>query len=186
MTSITRFMSTTSRPVISRRRVDSALMPWIAYIGARRCKRRIGFGNRRRDARGGETTLALRLRRRSSLLASAVERSAVIAAQSGQHQAARFVHVAAGAGGRPGARTPVVVMGPRSARLPCREQGCQSPPAWCTPASTQTRRPGDRKSTRLNSSHGYISYAVFCLKKKKKTPTYTTQKSKKKEKNSTQ
>src|SRR2546422_2555596 len=30
------------------------------------------------------------------------------------------------------------------------------------PADTQ-----DRKSTRLNSSHGYISYAVFCLKKKK-------------------
>src|SRR2546422_5032181 len=28
----------------------------------------------------------------------------------------------------------------------------------------------DRKSTRLNSSHGYISYAVFCLKKKKKQP----------------
>src|SRR2546422_1897629 len=31
----------------------------------------------------------------------------------------------------------------------------------------ETRAP-DRKSTRLNSSHGYISYAVFCLKKKKK------------------
>src|SRR2546422_7016215 len=30
------------------------------------------------------------------------------------------------------------------------------------------RRGADRKSTRLNSSHGYISYAVFCLKKKKK------------------
>src|SRR5256884_1699150 len=29
----------------------------------------------------------------------------------------------------------------------------------------------DRKSTRLNSSHGYISYAVFCLKKKKKNQT---------------
>src|SRR2546422_5755158 len=29
-------------------------------------------------------------------------------------------------------------------------------------------RTADRKSTRLNSSHGYISYAVFCLKKKKK------------------
>src|SRR2546429_3106141 len=29
----------------------------------------------------------------------------------------------------------------------------------------------DRKSTRLNSSHGYISYAVFCLKKKKKYDT---------------
>src|ERR1041385_8712884 len=28
---------------------------------------------------------------------------------------------------------------------------------------------GDRKSTRLNSSHGYISYAVFCLKKKNGT-----------------
>src|SRR5687768_18287912 len=31
--------------------------------------------------------------------------------------------------------------------------------------------PGDRKSTRLNSSHGYISYAVFCLKKKKSKQT---------------
>src|SRR5947207_10702630 len=30
---------------------------------------------------------------------------------------------------------------------------------------------GDRKSTRLNSSHTVISYAVFCLKKKKKTKT---------------
>src|SRR2546429_5998334 len=30
----------------------------------------------------------------------------------------------------------------------------------------------DRKSTRLNSSHGYISYAVFCLKKKKISRTY--------------
>src|SRR6478752_8375378 len=37
-------------------------------------------------------------------------------------------------------------------------------------------RPGprDRKSTRLNSSHGYISYAVFCLKKKKKNQTNFT------------
>src|SRR2546422_3116880 len=32
----------------------------------------------------------------------------------------------------------------------------------------------DRKSTRLNSSHGYISYAVFCLKKKKKTTASPT------------
>src|SRR2546429_10000532 len=32
----------------------------------------------------------------------------------------------------------------------------------CNPRSSL-----DRKSTRLNSSHGYISYAVFCLKKKK-------------------
>src|SRR2546429_5782184 len=33
---------------------------------------------------------------------------------------------------------------------------------------TQEAGHEDRKSTRLNSSHGYISYAVFCLKKKKK------------------
>src|SRR2546429_4771949 len=30
----------------------------------------------------------------------------------------------------------------------------------------------DRKSTRLNSSHGYISYAVFCLKKKKESADF--------------
>src|SRR2546430_11998903 len=38
-------------------------------------------------------------------------------------------------------------------------------------ASSQQR---DRKSTRLNSSHSQISYAVFCLKKKKKTATQAT------------
>src|SRR2546429_7150498 len=38
------------------------------------------------------------------------------------------------------------------------------------PTRASMARPNDRdrKSTRLNSSHGYISYAVFCLKKKKK------------------
>src|SRR2546430_7061015 len=35
-------------------------------------------------------------------------------------------------------------------------------------------RPADRKSTRLNSSHSQISYAVFCLKKKKKNKTTVT------------
>src|SRR3989442_7769258 len=35
-------------------------------------------------------------------------------------------------------------------------------------ARDRRRLPGDRKSTRLNSSHVRISYAVFCLKKKKK------------------
>src|SRR5687768_17809380 len=34
----------------------------------------------------------------------------------------------------------------------------------------------DRKSTRLNSSHGYISYAVFCLKKKKEKKEHTQNK----------
>src|SRR2546422_6352362 len=40
-----------------------------------------------------------------------------------------------------------------------------NPEARCRAGSPMPR---DRKSTRLNSSHGYISYAVFCLKKKKK------------------
>src|SRR5688572_33460422 len=50
-------------------------------------------------------------------------------------------------------------------------------PYSCTPfgfffhglgSSTLKKNPKDRKSTRLNSSHSQISYAVFCLKKKKK------------------
>src|SRR5712675_1974833 len=65
-----------------------------------------------------------------------------------------------------------------------------SPPSFSSAASTtrsttRASRPccswvrGDRKSTRLNSSHGYISYAVFCLKKKKSIHSnYTTQKKK--------
>src|SRR5437868_12238879 len=40
-------------------------------------------------------------------------------------------------------------------------------PAWTTPDTTVLC--SDRKSTRLNSSHVSISYAVFCLKKKKRT-----------------
>src|SRR6266487_5874626 len=42
--------------------------------------------------------------------------------------------------------------------------------------------PGDRKSTRLNSSHPSISYAVFCLKKKKKKKTLLTSRIKNKNK----
>src|SRR2546430_5762578 len=43
-------------------------------------------------------------------------------------------------------------------------------------ATDFTRRRGvlDRKSTRLNSSHSQISYAVFCLKKKKKYETFSS------------
>src|SRR3989337_3649724 len=50
----------------------------------------------------------------------------------------------------------------RSRRLPLVRSwpGLRSPQNSC----------GDRKSTRLNSSHGSISYAVFCLKKKKLRP----------------
>src|SRR2546429_825984 len=59
-------------------------------------------------------------------------------------------------------------------------QPLQAPHGRSAPhvAEVVATRPGiawlevqDRKSTRLNSSHGYISYAVFCLKKKKNTHT---------------
>src|SRR3712207_6975625 len=39
----------------------------------------------------------------------------------------------------------------------------------------ERKRPRDRKSTRLNSSHANISYAVFCLKKKKNIPYWKIQ-----------
>src|SRR2546429_7154498 len=48
-------------------------------------------------------------------------------------------------------------LGPPPRKSPCRH-------AHSAHATDADR---DRKSTRLNSSHGYISYAVFCLKKKK-------------------
>src|SRR2546422_5727215 len=44
--------------------------------------------------------------------------------------------------------------------------GYMDPGNWATDLAGGSAF-GDRKSTRLNSSHGYISYAVFCLKKKK-------------------
>src|SRR2546422_4579104 len=50
---------------------------------------------------------------------------------------------------------------PESAAAASRSAAC-----WSGVMCVKGRR--DRKSTRLNSSHGYISYAVFCLKKKKK------------------
>src|SRR5258708_28726922 len=61
--------------------------------------------------------------------------------------------------------------------LPISSTGCSGPPRTSTPCGGPRRRSGarcraiqprsDRKSTRLNSSHQIISYAVFCLKKKK-------------------
>src|SRR2546422_2155587 len=75
------------------------------------------------------------------------------------------LHDALPISGKAGARSPAVggVRVGERARRRARRGECAAEPG--------TR---DRKSTRLNSSHGYISYAVFCLKKKKKT-TNTTQ-----------
>src|SRR2546429_4184645 len=53
---------------------------------------------------------------------------------------------------------------PNPARASRRRPGCGVRPFR---AYVGDSVPQDRKSTRLNSSHGYISYAVFCLKKKK-------------------
>ena len=44
--------------------------------------------------------------------------------------------------------------------------GLRADPALCRRLGASRQRRGDRKSTRLNSSHMRISYAVFCLKKK--------------------
>src|SRR5690625_6615775 len=57
-------------------------------------------------------------------------------------------------------------------------RGDQQSAGWPTdPAFSRNRKPPtlvDRKSTRLNSSHVAISYAVFCLKKKRKNHNSTT------------
>src|SRR3712207_8493297 len=53
--------------------------------------------------------------------------------------------------------------GRRAAHLPRGRRGGEDPVL----REDRPRQGGDRKSTRLNSSHANISYAVFCLKKKK-------------------
>src|SRR5260221_7640743 len=54
-------------------------------------------------------------------------------------------------------------LGPRQARRHTRAREAERA------VGAEARRSEDRKSTRLNSSHTVISYAVFCLKKKKNT-----------------
>src|SRR5207245_7545291 len=61
----------------------------------------------------------------------------------------------------PGSDAPAAIF------LPQRHQKLRSAVASQTYQVVFVRRSVDRKSTRLNSSHGSISYAVFCLKKKK-------------------
>src|SRR2546429_7376353 len=75
---------------------------------------------------------------------------------------------------RGGRRAPGgVLLRPAVPVLPPRRLGVRVRRRHARPADRGGRRLGparqDRKSTRLNSSHGYISYAVFCLKKKKNT-----------------
>src|SRR2546427_2380196 len=57
----------------------------------------------------------------------------------------------------------------RAAKPAAKAESQQANSAAQVPGSGSTAAsPADRKSTRLNSSHSQISYAVFCLKKKKK------------------
>src|SRR3712207_8411309 len=49
-----------------------------------------------------------------------------------------------------------------------------APPTSAVMTSAEEARAADRKSTRLNSSHANISYAVFCLKKKNKTADHNS------------
>src|SRR2546422_7429865 len=60
---------------------------------------------------------------------------------------------------------------PRRPRLDPRVGGWTEGLVQASRSGASPRMSSDRKSTRLNSSHGYISYAVFCLKKKKKSKT---------------
>src|SRR5260363_463052 len=69
---------------------------------------------------------------------------------------------------------------PRSTLFPYTTLFRSMPRAWhCSPPDARCCSASDRKSTRLNSSHQIISYAVFCLKKKKKNKDIETIKKKK-------
>src|SRR5688572_30972082 len=64
---------------------------------------------------------------------------------------------------------------PRRSRLPhARPSGAHARGGRGAAHPTRLRARQDRKSTRLNSSHSQISYAVFCLKKKTKTSKITS------------
>src|SRR2546422_7677410 len=65
-------------------------------------------------------------------------------------------------------RTCPCLTGPESAAGSCTSASTWPPIRLGTTCAAPNGTSLDRKSTRLNSSHGYISYAVFCLKKKKK------------------
>src|SRR2546422_8612784 len=78
--------------------------------------------------------------------------------------------------GRPGrpARACAAREGAGGARVAAVRQVPDVPQRLLAPRGAERE---DRKSTRLNSSHGYISYAVFCLKKKKNTNVCQTYRS---------
>src|SRR2546428_1840176 len=74
---------------------------------------------------------------------------------------------------RPGVRSGRDPLAQAALRRGGRERARSGEPVAGAPLPARGRGLGDRKSTRLNSSHDQISYAVFCLKKKKKKENYT-------------
>src|SRR5689334_23891409 len=73
---------------------------------------------------------------------------------------------------RAAAAVPAAAAAPAAEAAPAAVAEAAPAPGRRLPASLELDHPaarGDRKSTRLNSSHSSISYAVFCLKKKKKS-----------------
>src|SRR2546422_3935876 len=102
--------------------------------------------------------------------------------RDGVYGAPRFTRAALDAGVKPiigseitltdGSRLPLLVEDREGYQNLCHlitrmKLGAAKGSAAVTLAELAPYAAGDRKSTRLNSSHGYISYAVFCLKKKK-------------------
>src|SRR5438105_8342234 len=80
--------------------------------------------------------------------------------------------------GRPGPVLCARAASPRAGTVRARGRRlatARSHPGPAAPRSARDVDEKDRKSTRLNSSHEWISYAVFCLKKKKKKKSINTQ-----------
>src|SRR5437879_6875597 len=76
-------------------------------------------------------------------------------------------------------RTPVLLVGPAHCKMNCASDLLVEEDVLCESVDVEvhsnaklSQSLGDRKSTRLNSSHRCISYAVFCLKKKKTKKKY--------------
>src|SRR2546422_933024 len=100
--------------------------------------------------------------------------SASSESSSGSSASARNMSTPALASDRPSGRTAASSRASTASAVPRREKTKPAAAAGRRAAlrgglfTSEAYDPLDRKSTRLNSSHGYISYAVFCLKKKKK------------------
>src|SRR5690625_6999962 len=107
-----------------------------------------------------------------ALRCDSVSNSTRACAARAVHRRSSGVDTVAGTGMGPGsgALLPVLITGG-----PAEYEGRRRPRSsahdagsWVTSSWSGAKDDGDRKSTRLNSSHVAISYAVFCLKKKKK------------------